>query len=239
MIRVFLTTLILCTGLAVAPAQSAPPDTNASVTTIQGLAFDPSTGEFTEAPAPEGGWQGLANLLKKATPSVNTAVPLTPAQISQRVATLIDNGKAQDALKIIQQRESARKEAGTLGEDVQLMFQKGRALVALGQHKQATALWLSMTQTYPELPEPWNALAIEYTREGHLELARNALDMALVSDPNFAPALENLGHVQMALAQQSFARAKAMQGKTASQPAAGTPPDATQAPSQPADAVTR
>lgn len=226
MIRVFLTTFILCSGIAMASAQSAPPDTNASATTIQGLHFDPATGQFTEVPPPVGGWQGLAKLLKKATPSVNTAVPLTPAQISQRVATLIDNGQAQDALTIIQQQESAREQATTLGEDVQLMYQKGRALAALGQHQQATDLWTSMTQTYPELPEPWNALAIEYTREGHLEMARDALNMALVSDPNFAPALENLGHVQMALAQQSFARAKALEGATTTRPTADTQPDA-------------
>ncbi|WP_323016327.1 tetratricopeptide repeat protein [Castellaniella sp.] len=218
MIRVFLILFAVYAGLAAGPAQGASPDTNASATTIQDLTFDPSTGEFTPAETPDGGWQAFADLLQKITPSVNTGIPLTPSQITDRIAALTDSGHAQDALDLIQKRESARAAADPIGTDVQLDYQKARALAALGQHDQAQALWQSMTENYPELPEPWNALAIEYARQGQLELARNALNMALASDPSFAPALENLGHVQMALAQASFAKARAAQAKPAASP---------------------
>ena len=96
-----------------------------------------------------------------------------------------------------------------------MRYLQGRALGALGRHDKAMAVWRQMTTDYPELPEPWNALAIEYARQGQLQLAREALDMALVSDPSFAPALENLGHVQMRLAQESFDRARAAGASTA------------------------
>jgi len=220
-IRVFLTALTLCAGLIVAPAHGASRDTNASATTIQGLTFDPVTGEFTDALPPVGGWQAFARLLEKITPSVNTGIPLSASQVTDRIAAMIDAGHPGDALKVIQEREAARTQAETIGEDVQLQYQKARAMAALGRHDEAMALWRSMTENYPELPEPWNALAIEYASQGRLSMARDALNMALASDPTFAPALENLGHVQMALAQQSFARAKALQAQPAPQPPVG------------------
>ncbi len=158
---------------------------------------------------PWGTLQAFADLLKKATPSVDTAIPLTPAQIADHVAALIDAGRAEEALDIIAKRQAARDESVTPGTDVQLRYQQGRALAALGRHDEAMTVWRQMTTDYPELPEPWNALAIEYARRGQLQLARDALDMALVSDPSFAPALENLGHVQMRLARESFDRARA------------------------------
>src|SRR5690606_8315896 len=243
--------LALSACLAAGPAFAA--STGAGTDTgLPSLNYDPATGEFTEAPPPERGWQAFADLLKKAEPSVNTAIPLTPAQIAEHVAALIDAGRAaealditakqqaardetatpgpdvqlpyqqgraraalidagraDEALDIIAKQQAARDEIATPGTDVQLRYQQGRALVALGRHDDAMAVWRQMTTDYPELPEPWNALAIEYARRGQLRLARDSLDMALVSDPSFAAALENLGHVQMRLAQASFARARA------------------------------
>ncbi|WP_345797275.1 tetratricopeptide repeat protein [Castellaniella sp. MT123] len=211
MIRVFLTVLTLCAGLAAGPATGASHDTNASGAALQDLNFNPKTGEFTLPEAPDGGWKAFADLLQKATPSVNTAIPLTPSQVTDHIAAMIDAGQAREALDVIQKRETARAASAPVGTDVQLEYQKGRALAALGEHDQAIALWQRMTEAFPELPEPWNALAIEYAGQGKLQMAHDALNMALASDPSFAPALENLGHVQMALAQESFARARAAQ----------------------------
>lgn len=223
-------------GLIAGPAQAASHDTNASTTTIQGLTFDPATGEFTQAETPDGGWQGFANLLKKITPSVNTGIPLTPSQVTDRIAVMTDTGHAQDALEVIRKQEAARAATDPVGTDVQLEYQKARALAALGRHDEAMALWQSMTENYPELPEPWNALAIEYVSQGKLLLARDALNMALTSDPAFAPALENLGHVQMALAQESFARARATKARPAgvNTPAQPSKPQGGAAPQAPA-----
>lgn len=223
MIRLSLTLATLCACLAATPALSAGPHTTASPATDTGLIYDAQTGTFTEPVPPEGGWQAFANLLDKITPSVNTSIPLTPAQVTSHIAALTDAGKPQAALKLIEQRSKARAESGAIGTDVQLEYQRGRALDALGEHDQAMAVWRQMTTDFPELPEPWNALAIEYARRGSLEQARDALNMALVSVPNFAPALENLGRVQMQLAQESFARARAARP---GQPAAARPTSA-------------
>jgi len=221
--RLSLLSLTLCSCLAVATASAA--DTHAATgqaadaKTSTGLVYDAKTGTFTEPVPPPGGWQAFANLLEKVTPSVNTSIPLTPSQVTAHIAQLIDHGQPQAAMTLIQERTQAHAQSGEIGTDVQLEYQRGRALDALGEHDKAMDVWRRMTTDFPELPEPWNALAIEYARRGSLEQARDALDMALVSVPNFAPALENLGHVQQALAQESFARARAATPK-ARRPAA-------------------
>jgi tetratricopeptide (TPR) repeat protein len=214
--RPFLPVLALCACLVAGSTLAASSSADAD---LPSLNYDPDTGAFTEAPPPERGWQAFADLLKKATPSVNTAIPLTPTQIAEHVSSLIDSGRAKEALDIITKRQAAHDASVSPGIDVQLRYLQGRALDALGQHDQAMAVWRQMTTDYPELPEPWNALAIAYARQGQLQLAREALDMALVSDPSFAPALENLGHVQMRLAQESFDRARAAGGGQAPKPA--------------------
>lgn len=201
--------------------QPAAADTSSAGPVPAAMAFDPDTGHFTDPPAPEGGWLALADILQKAAPSTNTALPLTPSEITDRLAAMIDAGKAQEALELIRQRESIRQSTAALGNDVQLEYQHARALAALGQHDQAMEKWRVMTIDYPELPEPWNALAIEQARRGQLQLARASLDMALASDPAFAPALENLGLVQMQLAREAFARARAARGHQSSQDATG------------------
>ncbi|CAM5223286.1 hypothetical protein CDEF62S_04093 [Castellaniella defragrans] len=214
-------------GATPAASHATPAKSPAATQASTGLIYDAKTGTFTEPVPPAGGWQAFANLLKKVTPSVNTSIPLSPAQVSAHIAHLIDSGNPQAAMKLIQERTQARAQSGEIGTDVQLEYQRGRALDALGEHDQAMAVWRQMTTDFPELPEPWNALAIEYARRGSLEQARDALDMALVSVPNFAPALENLGRVQMALAQESFQRARAAGAPgrpVVSAPAAPQPP---------------
>src|SRR3546814_12206119 len=87
------------------------------------------------------------------------------------------------------------------------MFLHGRALAALGRDAQAIDLYQNMTTLYPELPEPWNNLAAEYVKQGKLDMAYDALQMSLSANPNYATAKENLGEVQLMLAQRSFQEA--------------------------------
>ncbi len=152
----------------------------------------------------ERGWKTLAHLLEAITPSVDTDVPLTASEITTRIATMLDQGQNQKALDIIERRLAQEQSAYRTGTDVQLMFLHARALAALGHDNDAEDLYRRMTTQYPELPEPWNNLAAEYAKQGKLEMARDALHMALTADPNYAEAHANLGRVQMLLASQSF-----------------------------------
>lgn len=172
------------------------------------LAVHPASADDTKLfndPRPaEGGWKGLANLLEALTPSADTDVPLTASQITTRISAMLDRGENLAALNIIEKREQQNKKQQSLGTDVQLMFLHARALSALGRHDQAIDIYRDMTTQYPELPEPWNNLAAEYVKQGKLEMAQDALTMALAANPNYGTAKANMGEVQLMLARQSF-----------------------------------
>lgn len=165
---------------------------------------------FNDPPPTEGGWKGLANLLEALTPSVDTEIPLTASEITSRISTMLDNGEYQEALNVIEKRTQQYEATTNLGTDVQLMFLHGRALAALGRQDEAIDIYINMTTKYPELPEPWNNLASEYVKQGKLEMAQDALTMALAANPNYGTAKANLGEVQLMLAQRSFQDAARM-----------------------------
>ena len=161
------------------------------------------------APEPERGWKGLARALDVLAPSVDTSLPLSSAQISQRISTLIAQGRHADALQAIEKQLEQRKDRGEPGANVQLLFLKARALSASGDHNGAIRLYQDMTTYYPELPEPWNNLAAEYIAQDKLDMALEALKMALTADPSYALARANMGEVQLMLANDTYRQAAA------------------------------
>lgn len=198
---------LLCTALTGALLLAALPGlASASADDLQPHT-DLNARLFTDTQSPEGGWKALAEALDAITPSIDTSLPLTPSQITQRISAMIDAGNYQEALDIIEKRQAQRDAAGELGTDVQLLFLKGRALSLLGQHQQAIALYQGMTQQFPELPEPWNNLAAEYVREGNIDMAHDALNMALGINPKFAMAQNNMAKVLLMQAHQAYLKA--------------------------------
>ncbi len=177
---------------------------------------------FDESSAKEGGWKGLAGLLEALTPNIDTSAPLTSSQITDRISAMLDHGQNHEALNIIERRQAQLNEQGSIGTDVQLLFLRGRALSALGRHNEAISTYLNMTTLYPELPEPWNNLASEYVKQGKLDMAVDALTMALKAAPNYATAQANLGEVQLMLAQRSFAEAARLGARNAAARASET-----------------
>ncbi|NLC35880.1 MAG: tetratricopeptide repeat protein [Alcaligenaceae bacterium] len=188
--------LMLCTPAAL--AQNAP----ATLSQSDQYLFP---GEKPE----EKGWKDLARLLEALEPNVDTSIPLTPSQITDRIASMLDQGQAAEALEAIEKRKAQYADApDTLGNDVQLMFLNARALAALQRHEEAIAIYRDMTQKYPELPEPWNNLAAEYVKTGKLDMALQSLNMALQANPEYRDARSNLGRVQLLLAEESFRAAE-------------------------------
>lgn len=174
----------------------------------------PAPGEnlFNDPPPREGGWKGLANVLEAVSPGVDTSIPMTPSQVTDRIASMMNSGRYAEALDIIDRRIAQREAEMALGSDVQLMFLRGRALAGLERHNEAIEHYLNMTTLFPELPEPWNNLAVEYIRQGKLEMAQDALQMALSANPRYATARANMGWVQLMLARQSFEGAQGAPG---------------------------
>jgi Flp pilus assembly protein TadD len=91
--------------------------------------------------------------------------------------------------------------------DVQLRFLKGVLLAESGRNAEATEVYFRLTQEFPELPEPYNNLAVIHAAEGRLDQAREALETALRNDPGYTTAHENLGDVYVRLALREYQRA--------------------------------
>jgi tetratricopeptide (TPR) repeat protein len=79
-------------------------------------------------------------------------------------------------------------------------------------------IFRQLNQDYPELPEPYNNLAVLYAGQGDLDKARIALEMAIRTNPSYAAAHENLGDVLLQLASQSYAKALQNEPRNASIP---------------------
>lgn len=125
----------------------------------------------------------------------------TPTKAYEEIARLLGAGQASEAQ---QQAEARLKERPT---DPQLRFLKGVALSQQGQSAEALAVYTALTQDYPELPEPYNNLAVLYANQGRLEEARTALETALRLSPGYATAHQNLGDVYAQLAKLAYDRA--------------------------------
>ena len=160
-------------------------------------------------PRPEGGWQGLANLLEKAKPGVDTRLDPTPSQVTARIESLLATGRVDEALALVQKRQAelARQGPRGGGTDVQLQFQHARTLTALGRAAEAKAIYTDMTTLYPELPEPWNNLAVLRVAQGNLEGAAQALQNALLANPRDNVARGNLADVQLMMAHRNYRKA--------------------------------
>ena len=99
--------------------------------------------------------------------------------------------------------------------DPQMRFIKSGLLSAVGQRAEAEELLTNLTRDYPELPEPWNNLAVLHASRGQLDKADEALQAALRINPAYATALENLGDVRVRQASEAYQRARQLDGANA------------------------
>lgn len=97
-------------------------------------------------------------------------------------------------------------------EDTQARFLKGVILTEQGDRSGAIKVFRNLTQRYPELPEPYNNLAVLYAQSGDYLAARSALEMAVRVSPSYATAYENLGDVYAVLAAQAYEKALGLDG---------------------------
>ena len=86
-------------------------------------------------------------------------------------------------------------------------FLKGLILAEQGKHADVIRIFQGLTEDYPELPEPYNNLAVLYAAQGQYERARQALEMSIRTHPSYATAYENLGDVYTKLASQAYDKA--------------------------------
>ncbi len=107
----------------------------------------------------------------------------------------------------------------TKPRDPQMRFLKGVVLSEQSKTAEAITVFTKLTEDFPELPEPYNNLAVLYAGQSQFDKARAALEMAIRTNPSYATAHENLGDVYAKLASQAYSKALQLDGgNTAVQP---------------------
>jgi Flp pilus assembly protein TadD len=126
---------------------------------------------------------------------------LAQSEDIQEASKLLKSGQHQQAL------ERVNKVLAGKPKDAQARFLKGLIFAEQGNAKEATEVFLQLTKDYPELPEPYNNLAVIYASQGQYDKARSALEQSIRTHPSYATAYENLGDVYAKLASQAYDKA--------------------------------
>ncbi len=129
------------------------------------------------------------------------------ADVYGDVGQLLRGGRLAEAQAKADQHLAAKP------RDPQMRYLKGLIQRESGQLAEALATFTQLTEDFPELPEPYNGLAVIHAARGDYDKARAALELAIRNNPGYATAHENLGDLYARLAQQAYC--KALQLETA------------------------
>jgi Flp pilus assembly protein TadD len=95
--------------------------------------------------------------------------------------------------------------------DAQMRFVRGVILAEMKDTAGAREVFERLTEEFPELPEPYNNLAVIAASQGQLQRARTLIESALAIRPDYATALENLGDIYLQLGVDAYQRAARLQ----------------------------
>ena len=143
----------------------------------------------------------LRNVLSLSTLSLLLIATHVRADDAADVGKLLRSGQVNEALQKV---DAA---LGQKPKDAQLRFLKGLILTEQNKAAEAITVFTKLTDDYPELPEPYNNLAVLYASSGQYDKARAALEMAIRTNPTYGTAHENLGDVYAKLASQAYDKA--------------------------------
>ncbi len=127
-------------------------------------------------------------------PAVAQADPVTDVQ------AMLSSGQAAEGLKRVDELLKAKP------ADPRLRVQRGIALSLLGRNAEAITVFKKLIETNPEMPGPYNNLAVLYANQGDYEKARQSLEQAVRANPGYATAYQNLGDIHARLAEKAYAK---------------------------------
>ena len=143
----------------------------------------------------------LAAVLATTVLGVATLAWAAPADDFREAQKLYGQGKLQPALDKVEVFLRAQP------KDPQGRFLKGILLTELKRTADAIQMFSGLTEDFPELPEPYNNLAVLYAQQGNYDKAKSALELAIHTHPSYATAHENLGDIYAQLASRAYDRA--------------------------------
>jgi len=124
-----------------------------------------------------------------------------PADDLKEAQKLYGQGKLQPALEKVDGFLKANP------RDPQGRFLKALVFTEQKRVPEAIQVFTGLTEDFPELPEPYNNLAVLYASQGNFDKAKAALELAIHTHPSYATAHENLGDIYAQLASRAYDRA--------------------------------
>ena len=138
---------------------------------------------------------GLAVALFIAVPAVAQTDEL------QDVNQMLKLGQFDQALTRVNSYLSTRP------KDARGRFLKGLILAEQNKPNDAIKVFADLTKDFPDLPGPYNNLAVLYASQGQYDKARDSLEQAIRTHPSYATAHENLGDIYAKMASQAYDKA--------------------------------
>jgi tetratricopeptide (TPR) repeat protein len=126
---------------------------------------------------------------------------LASADEVQEAGKLFKQGQPEQAMEKLDAVLAAKP------KDAQARFLKGLIFTEQGKTTEAIKMFSGLTDDYPDLPEPYNNLAVLYAGQGQYEKAKVSLEAAIRTHPSYATAHENLGDIYAKMASQAYDRA--------------------------------
>ena len=162
------------------------------------------------------GLQDVSTPGTQATPGVGQQAA-TPEPVRPTISTPYDGavaawraGRADDALRL------ADEGLKTAPRDPRLRFLRGVILATRDRADEAVEVFRGLTEDFPELPEPYNNLAVLHAARGDWDAARAALEQSIRAVPSYALAHENLGDIHLQLAARAYEQAGRLDPRSAS-----------------------
>jgi len=141
-----------------------------------------------------------AAFAQNPTPAPSTPAPAAAPEVVE-IQRMIKSGQNTQALKLIDDALARNP------KDAAMRFRRGVTLSMLDRKAEALAVFQKLVEDYPDMPAPYNNLAVIYGSQGDYDKARAALERAIRTNPAYATAYQNLGDVYAQLASQAYAKA--------------------------------
>lgn len=148
-----------------------------------------------EAQAQNPGRRGAGSIGAPEPPRPRVSVPYDGALAAYRA------GRIDEALQLTDKALEGD------ARNPELRFLRGVILTEQQRTDEALTVFAAMIKEFPELPEPYNNVAVIYAARGDWDNARLALEQSTTTVPSYALAHENLGDIHLQLAARAYAQA--------------------------------
>ena len=147
----------------------------------------------------------LSNFALIGASYANALTNVGQTKAIQEARELIELGKYEEAdAIIIMKLKNKPRDAQWRYLEALLKAEMGLSLNNEDILDSAVFLFERLSEEFPELPEPYNNLAVLYEKMGEEQKAIRSLKLAILNNPDYALAYENLADLYLFLARETY-----------------------------------